>query len=347
MRQKISPSFLIVAVIAIAAAGIVAASASAEVNKAAQVKMAPAVKMAKAAQAPLCVAVGVAGSIVRSTDLGATWTAAASGTDRTFLSVTHVRGGIFAASGDRGTMRLSTDDGRTWTALAPPGGAGIDYWGIASDGAERLVAVGNGGRVVASTDLGKTWRDGASGVTNNLYGIAYAKPRFIAVGSAIILASADGGSTWSAANQPSNLRYYDAATDGKSRVLVCGGGPGGIPNIPGIILGSTDGGLVFTKSNFTSNYWMFGIGGNGQGTWMAVGGTLAYAAISVNDGASWTISQILTTNKTPKAVAHAGGAVWLAPAFSGAVFRTIDNGKNWSEVSSGVSETLNDIAIRK
>jgi photosystem II stability/assembly factor-like uncharacterized protein len=298
-------------------------------------------------QTPLCIAVGVQGAIVRSTDLGATWTVSTSGTDRTFFSVTHIKGKEFVASGDKGTMKISTDDGQTWTALTPPSGSGIEYRGIASDGTQRLVAVGNNGRVIVSTDLGKTWQSGSSGTTYDLNGIVYSAPRFIAVGSRTILTSSDGGMTWTSSTHPSILRHYDVAADSKGRVIVCGGGPGGVPNIPGIILTSADGGLSFTESNYKNIMWMFGIGGNGQGTWMAVGGTLAYVAISTDDGVNWTINNILNSNKTRKAVAHAGGSTWFASGYSGVMFRTTDNGMNWSEIATGVPNTLNDIVVRK
>lgn len=307
----------------------------------------PADSAAPSEPTPLCVAVGVQGVVVRSTDLGATWTVATSGTDRTFYGVTHVKGKEFAASGDRGTMRYSTNDGQTWTGRTPPAGARIEYRRIASDGVQRLVAVGNGGRVVVSTDLGKTWQNGSSGITYDLNGVVYSSPRFIAAGGRTIILSSDGGMTWSASTHPSILNHHDVAADGKGRVLVCGGGPGGTLNIPGIILRSANGGLVFTESKYKNSMWMFGVGGNGQGTWMAVGGTLAYVAISTDDGVNWTVGKILNSNKTPKAVAHAGGSTWLASGFSGTVFRTTDDGKNWSEIATGVSSTLNDIVCRK
>ena len=90
----------------------------------------------------------------------------------------------------------------TWTE--PTTGVSDHLHSIASDAAGVVIAVGDAGRVLRSTDDGASWSTVTSGVATALRGVAYAGSDigFVAVGdSSVVLTSADGLS-WSSQSSP-------------------------------------------------------------------------------------------------------------------------------------------------
>jgi hypothetical protein len=90
----------------------------------------------------------------------------------------------------------------TWTE--PTTGVSNHLHSIASDAAGVVIAVGDAGRVLRSTDDGASWSTVTSGVSTALRGVAYAGSDmgFVAVGdSSVVLTSADG-SSWSSQSSP-------------------------------------------------------------------------------------------------------------------------------------------------
>lgn len=125
-----------------------------------------------ACSANACVAVGGGGAVVRSTDAGATWSAAtvagapalrriAYGNFNNNAGATTVTINTFVAVGDGGTVAVSTDGGLTWTTATVAGAgnfAGIGY-------TTRFIAVDGAGNAFASAD-GQNWSAAAAtGIT--------------------------------------------------------------------------------------------------------------------------------------------------------------------------------------
>ena len=61
------------------------------------------------------IAVGASGTILRSTDGGATWTRRASGTASDLFGVSFINANVGAAVGAQGTILRTVDAGATWT----------------------------------------------------------------------------------------------------------------------------------------------------------------------------------------------------------------------------------------
>jgi hypothetical protein len=71
-----------------------------------------------------------------------------------------------------------------------------------------IVAVGNSGEVVSSSDGGASWTRRTSGKTTNLVSIAYGNGRYVAVGnSGVVLTSLDGVS-WQAPSSGTTATIY-------------------------------------------------------------------------------------------------------------------------------------------
>lgn len=150
---------------------------------------------AASADGSTLLAVGMFGTILRSTDGGATWSAVASGTT-VFLEGVWVDGETAVAVGESGTVLRSMDGGASWRTL--PAGT--------IDAAMDLRALaGHGVTLVAGGYHGTPFQPGPL------------RP--------VVLQSVDGGAVWTAQEFPSH-RQIDAAwiPDDRSVIVVGEGG---------------------------------------------------------------------------------------------------------------------------
>jgi len=163
-------------------------------------------------------AVGSSGAIATSTD-GVSWTTIiiSSLSTTNFNSVTW-DGGKFVAVGSVGTAcAVATSlTGASW-AQPTLNVTGI-LQGVAS-GTSGLVAVGNAGLVLTSTDAAN-WQARTSG-SANLLGVAYGNGQFVAAGSSgTILTSSDNGVSWTSRTSGTSFDLQDVAYGKKSFVAV-------------------------------------------------------------------------------------------------------------------------------
>jgi hypothetical protein len=98
-------------------------------------------------------AVGPPGTIVRTTDGGATWVAQTSGTTAALwdVSFTDANNGTAVGSGPGGIILRTTDGGATWVAQT----SGTRNWliGVSFIDANTGTAVGFGGTILRTTDV--------------------------------------------------------------------------------------------------------------------------------------------------------------------------------------------------
>jgi len=172
------------------------------------------------------VSVGNGDRIVTSTDNGSSWSSSSSGrTDHYFKGVTFGND-IFEVVGQTNWSRYyhpqntyyvrifkSIDDGSNWTSQVSPDNNTIDLYGI-SFGSNRFVAVGQGGKIVRSTNnSGTSWDNMTYGYAHFPYGniylrsVAFGNNTFVAVGQGgNILRSTNSGTSWT--NSTSNTSSY-------------------------------------------------------------------------------------------------------------------------------------------
>jgi hypothetical protein len=145
-----------------------------------------------ASNTSIVVAVGASGTILISSDQGATWTTGSSGTINNLNAIAWC-GSQFVATGDAGAILTSTN-GTSWVSHAS--GTSNTLYGVACSGTQ-IVAVGVAGTILTSSD-GITWTTRTSGTSNTLYGVAWADMappngypvnQFVAVGTNVILLS--------------------------------------------------------------------------------------------------------------------------------------------------------------
>ncbi len=105
-------------------------------------------------------AVSSGGTILRSADGGATWTAQTGGNTDGLVSVALTAdGGRALAVGDNDTILRSADGGATWTAQTGGNTDGLFSVALTPDGRLAL-AVGFDGTILRSADGGLTWQPG-------------------------------------------------------------------------------------------------------------------------------------------------------------------------------------------
>jgi hypothetical protein len=150
----------------------------------------------------LFIAVGSQGAIVTSPD-GRKWTeryVTSKGFSGGFSSILEMKGKLVAISPN---YLYSSDNGLDWRQEYMPKGVAPF---AAAKGAEAIVAVGAGGKILRSTDL-KHWSVIESGINELIAEITYGAGIFTAItNNGSILTSRDQGKTWQVTSFNEDLR---------------------------------------------------------------------------------------------------------------------------------------------
>ena len=124
-------------------------------------------------------AVGYLGTILRTTNGGATWTSQSSGTTNDLLGVSFTDANTGTAVGSSGTIRRTTNGGTTWTGQTS--GTSTQLSAVSFSDANNGTAVGGGGTILTSQE-GIAWISRIPMTDAALGAIAYGNGRFVAVG---------------------------------------------------------------------------------------------------------------------------------------------------------------------
>jgi hypothetical protein len=213
---------------------------------------------------------------------------------------------------------------KTWTARSSKG----DFYAIAGDGANALVAVGGIPAVVAtSTDNGVSWVHRPTSALSYLSGVAYGNGTWVAVGytssaaSSVVQTSTDG-LTWTAQTGPSSTRLTSVVF-GKGVFVAVGFAVAGA----GAIFTSTDG-VSWTSRTSPTTSDLVGVGFVND-TFIAFG---SYGkVVTSSDGATWAAGTgvYADTFEHYSVVYHAG--TYIAVGQSGDLMKSFD-GSTWSYV---------------
>jgi uncharacterized repeat protein (TIGR01451 family) len=191
--------------------------------------------------------VGGRGTILKTTDGGATWTRLNSGTNRDLLSVYFPVDALTGyAVGRRGTILKTTDGGATWTALNSGTGRGL--WGVHFPvDALTGYAVGRRGTILKTIDGGATWTALNSGTNRDLRAVHFptASTGYAVGRNGTILKTTDAGATWTTLNPGTGQELRSVYFLTSSTGYAVGRN--------GTILKTTDGGATWTRLNSGTN----------------------------------------------------------------------------------------------
>ena len=159
-------------------------------------------------------AVGVPGTIIKTTDGGITWTISSGGnyTQLNSIFFTNNSTGYIAGNGRIGDLILKTTDaGSTWNTVLSGTGYGVNSIFFPTD--DIGYGVGIFGEIVKTTDAGNTWTYQNSGTLANLTSVYFTDDiTGYAVGYngnenniETILKTINGGTTWDTLVNPTNV----------------------------------------------------------------------------------------------------------------------------------------------
>jgi len=265
------------------------------------------------------------------------------------------------AVGSGGLILMTRDAGASW--LRRPADRAVDLRAVAATGPDCAVVVGWSGpagapvgEILRSADAGSTWVGVGAWPGARLYDVVFAdRSHGWAVGSgpavgpgaagenAVVLATDDGGLTWTAAAGPEDL----GIDPGRSSVLFavealdasrlwCAGRSGPAGAAYGLLAGSVDGGHSW-RSVLSRRFTSFrGLAFGSRSRGWAIGRGAGAAVLATRDGGRrWQVRRL------PRgAIAGAidfvdGRRGWIVGdtrAHRGLVLRTVDAGRRWSRL---------------
>ncbi|MFT5836942.1 MAG: photosystem II stability/assembly factor-like uncharacterized protein [Candidatus Azotimanducaceae bacterium] len=142
---------------------------------------------------------GSEGVILRSADDGATWTKLTGISDLSFSGSVWTESAWLVCGLDdlsfEGVMYRSTDDGLTWSPVTLPN-AIAPLRGLATDGAGNVIAVGESGTVLYSSNHGQTFVQSGAGLLSEdlLVAVAVGTNEFVVGGNGKSLLQTQGAS---------------------------------------------------------------------------------------------------------------------------------------------------------
>ena len=321
-------------------------------------------------------AVGEFGTIVATSDGGATWTGQISKTTVRLRGVSFSDTAHGWVVGDGGYVSRTDDGGVTWTT--PDSGVTQNLYDVSFTDATHGWAVGLNGCIIATSDGGVTWGAQISGTTQHLLGVVFASSsRGWAVGAAgTILSTTDGGLTWNA--------QASGVTEWLDDVEFVSSSVGWAVGNAGTIVGTTNGGATWTPqvSGTTGDLnvvtfadaqhgWAVGNGGlvlttaDGGADWnpqasgigqflcgavafdathaLAVGG-LGRTIVTTDGGLTWKCAR-LATDRDLHGVCFVDATHGWAVGAAGVIVATTDGGLSWTAQASGTAYRLNDVCF--
>ena len=234
------------------------------------------------------IAAGGNGTMLRTTDGGATWSLLSSGTTNDLFGVSMPDASQAVAVGANGAILTTASGGTSWTDHSVVGQTLRSVRHLTST---TVVAVGDGGRILRSTDSGANWTTPASPTTNSLFGLSFANASAgMAVGgNGTILKTTDGGQTWTSLSSGSGFELRGVWMFDPTTAVVVGGGT--------TVLRTTDGGASWIPINSgAAAYWLYDVAFSDRNAGVLCGGNGTLMR-TTDGGLSWVSQKPGTFNE--------------------------------------------------
>jgi photosystem II stability/assembly factor-like uncharacterized protein len=270
------------------------------------------------------IAVGDAGNCWMSQNGGATFGSYTIAGGFNFNGV-HGSGSRVVIVGDAGAVQVSTNSGASFTNY---GQGGNDLNGVWFFDANTGWAVGNGGRIIKTTNGGSTWAPQTSGTANNLTDVRFtsATAGYACGDLGTVVYTTNGGTTWQSYTTGStkNLLSIDAsgstiiATAVDGVILKYNGSVWSSIDYKSVVKPDVRGVSMIDANNF------YTCGGGGFINKTSNGGTSRTYQMNPMQAPLKDIYFQSSTNG------------WAVSSTNNAILRTVDGGATWS-FQSGVS----------
>jgi photosystem II stability/assembly factor-like uncharacterized protein len=201
---------------------------------------------------------------------------------------------------------------------------------------DALVAVGDRGFILRSTDGGGTWSQTASPTSVMLTALAMSTPtNGVAVGhDATILRTTDGGLTWAVKSEDPELEapLLDAWFETPEHGMAIGA--------YGLLMETRDGGETWEERRVTEDEpHLYALAKAADSSLFAVGEAGAMFR-SQDKGATWTAVESSPYDGTYFGILSLIDGALLAFGLRGNLFRSRDLGKTWDEIATGTTSSL-------
>ena len=327
----------------------------------------------------LVIIVGDAGTVLRSSDSGSKFAKMRTPITNNLYGVSISGDKYIFAVGANESVILSSDLGNTWQNLSRSGSKALHSLTFVSTfSSSTVLAVGDGGLILRSTNRGSNWTQISNGTTGNpkLNSITWSNGIGLIVGEkGTVLRSTNSGSSWTpikSISASANLqkvlspgkdiflvkastKFYMSTDGGQNFVSRSFGSSSSANDLtlrsPTALLAVRSGGgnlgegsvkFISKQSSFTMRGVSFD-NSSTSGSYALAVGSSGKLYRSTNSGVTW-FPVAVPTGKTLYAVSHSGSYA-LAVGSSGTIIRSTDSGISWKIVSSGSTNTLRGVSI--
>lgn len=288
-------------------------------------------------------AAGARGTILRSTDRGATWSGRYVPVDETLLDVTFASNTVAVAVGARGAIVRSTDAGLNWGNVSVNSRytlASVVFVDTLNGFAAGSDAnTGGAGALLRTGDGGLTWIAVNVGTQPALSAVRSGAAGVFAIGHQRVLRSADFGTTWQSLDVP-DLQFPNSALAISGRTVVAMGSNGSAVR-------STDSGVTWSAVSLGVGVIdsIFGLSFATINTAYAVSFQNSLFR-STDGGATWARVTSFSNQGPPATRVLANDNEVVVTSFGGAVRRSSDGGATWRQAAGSDINTINGVAVR-
>ena len=296
----------------------------------------------------------IPGSIFKTTDGGASWTAVNTGLTNTSilsLAIDPANSKVVYAgtsmwigdvvAGTCGRVFKTTDGGASWTKINTGTNGEVDFLAIDPSNSQTVYAGTWNGGVFKTINGGTSWTTINSGLTNNYVQTLAIDPAnsptvYTGTYNGGVFKTTDGGASWTAINSGlTNKIIYSLVIDPANGRTVYAGTGGGV-------FKTTNGGASWTAINTgLTNIYVKSLAIDPANSQVVYTGTNGGGVFKTTDGgASWTAINTGLTNIYVKSLAidPANSRTVYAGTGSG-VFKTTNGGASWTAVTTGLTNT--------
>jgi photosystem II stability/assembly factor-like uncharacterized protein len=186
-------------------------------------------------------------------DGGISWTTFLTATTNDLRDMHFIDENLGYMAGHNGTIIKTTNGGTSWSTLST--GTSEHLYGIHFFNATDGIAAGNGGTIIRTTNGGSTWSPVSSGTTVNITFLSFYSATSGSAGlvNGSVLVTNDGGLNWSEEVTGSAEPSFEGSYTPNGKLYIAGGN---YSSSDGIIQRSGDGGSTWS-TDFTQNVHRF------------------------------------------------------------------------------------------